>query len=271
MNTTIHSGRNSTLSLAGALAALSGGAQAQCFDQIFGAPDASNYLYFAAALDVNGDWLFAGAAEHANGGIAGAGAVCVHHKVNGAWPQSQILSDTNYPSFAAGFGQSLDSDGEWLAVGVPNFKLIENRDSEGAVLMFRRVGNAWKFNNYILAQGQDLFSYAHFGQSVAMKGNRMAVGSSASNGLVFVYRFTGTNWVLEHRITNPTGSANALFGRSVAIDGLNMLVVGAPGATTAVPNSGAAYVYGFNAGAWGLYRGILRGLGIGQFPLGCQL
>ena len=114
----------------------------------------------------------------------------------------------------------------------------------------------------------------HFGWSVAMAGDRVAVGapredsnavgvnvgggdnSAADAGAVYVFQRTGTNWrIIAYLKAHNTGAGDQ-FGFSVAME-RNRIVVGAPGedkfglgvdspgSNDASPDSGSAYIFDY--------------------------
>ena len=99
-----------------------------------------------------------------------------------------------------------------------------------------------------------------FGDSVAADGNFVAVGApnfGGGPGSVYVFKLVpGTNggrsaWVLQATLHAPDGFTNDQFGAGVAIQG-NTLVAAAPNAMGTGGQTGAAYVFVNNNGAWTL-------------------
>jgi hypothetical protein len=86
-----------------------------------------------------------------------------------------------------------------------------------------------------------------FGVSVSISGELAAVGARSSqdrNGAAYVFRFDGSKWAGEQRLT--ASGLPPRFGTSIAVSG-DLIVVGA----THVDNlSGAAYVFGFDGSRW---------------------
>lgn len=92
--------------------------------------------------------------------------------------------------------------------------------------------------------------------SMSSDGTRVAVGISTlyENGVVKIFFFNGTAWVLEKTFNNPFPTYSNLFGLSVTMSGDGLyLLVGYPGYTT---NSQGCYIlYTRSVTAW-TYRGI---------------
>jgi hypothetical protein len=135
------------------------------------------------------------------------------------------------------FGTALALSGDTLAVGATG----EDSDS-GAVYVFRRSGTSWQ--QEALLQASNAESYDHFGASVALSGDTLAVGApqedSAAlgiggdqgnhgiweNGAVYVFRREGTAWQQEAYVKSSRLAYRQFFGDLVALSG-DTLAVGA--------------------------------------------
>ncbi len=97
----------------------------------------------------------------------------------------------------------------------------------------------------------------NFGSSVSVSGSAAVVGTGSADcatgtncGAAYVYRFNGTNWLEEQKITASETIPGALFGRSISVSG-DTAVVGAPGeACSAGGSCGAAYLFRYNGIFW---------------------
>lgn len=105
----------------------------------------------------------------------------------------------------------------------------------------------------------DAAANRNFGNSVAISGDTMVIGSpsSANDGSVYVYRWNGSGWNQEQKISGPNIAAGPQtgFGRVVAVSG-NTLVIGANVDDTAASDAGAAFIYERIAGVWNLQQKI---------------
>jgi FG-GAP repeat len=149
------------------------------------------------------------------------------------------------------FGQTVATNGEWLAIGSPNGKGIGDLERSGVVYLYRLndVGE-WTFVKKLAAK--DASANAGFGTSLTMKGNRLVVGSpyhdydTNGNGTVdcnqetmlecglgaaYVFEERGGEWEQVERLTAKDWRINSYFGGSVALDGdkpeTSIIVVGA--------------------------------------------
>lgn len=148
------------------------------------------------------------------------------------------------------FGAAVDLSGGWLIAGAPG------RDfGVGAAYVYERMGSSWVERALLLPSNP--VGLDDFGRSVAITGLYAAVGMpkadigpNADIGLVQVYRWSGTNWILEGFDNQPGVAASSEFGTSVSLFG-DALLAGASNSdgvnTTGQGNSGSAYVYRRNA------------------------
>jgi hypothetical protein len=92
-------------------------------------------------------------------------------------------------------------------------------------------------------------AWDRFGCSVSIDGERMVVGAFGDNsgsGSAYVFRYDGTDWVQEGKLTPSDGATGDYFGYSVSISG-DRVVVGAYGDDTC---SGSAYVFRYDGKGW---------------------
>ena len=117
-----------------------------------------------------------------------------------------------------------------------------------------------------LLQSQPSFSTGmNFGESCAISGNYMVIGTSTENsstGSAYVYYFNGSSWVFNTRFTGQI--SNSYFGRSCAICS-NYIVIGAYG-----ESNGIAYVYYLNGSTWSLIARLVSPGGTAGIQYGCS-
>lgn len=94
-----------------------------------------------------------------------------------------------------------------------------------------------------------------FGAAVAIDGDVMVVGSHLDDdngvdaGSAYVYRFSGSSWLEQAKLSASDASAGDDFGFSVAING-GIVVVGAPLYDEGFRETGAAYIFQEPSGGW---------------------
>ncbi|MBF0351876.1 MAG: Ig-like domain-containing protein, partial [SAR324 cluster bacterium] len=194
------------------------------------------------------------------------------------------------------YGHKVAISGDTMIVGVlwedSNQTTITNgttassnnsASDSGAVYVYKRTGTSWAQEAYLKAPNAE--TNDNFGNSVAISGDRVAVGASTEHsnqttitngttatanngqgesGAAYVYKRTGTTWEQEAYLKAPNAESNDAFGYSVAIDS-DTVVVGAPqedsnqttitNGTTVSDNdsqseAGAAYVFKRSGTTW---------------------
>lgn len=224
----------------------------------FNMPILTEFDFFGTAVALDGDRLVVGAAGDSTGGRVNSGAVHYFTGVGDdfsrlSW-EGKLESGTKGLQLANSdfFGWSVALDGDRLAVGA--FNDSTGGRSRGAVHLFTGVGNdfsglVWRGK---LASGVEgvpiLVDSDFFGWSVALEGDRMAVGAlgddsgGLNRGAVYQLNVAGTNFskVLWQSKLIPNAQSNTDgFGSSVAID-TNRIAVGA---IESSGGRGAMYVF----------------------------
>ena len=170
------------------------------------------------------------------GAQANGEAVVYERNVGGAGAFGQVAKLTG----AAGFGRSVATTGELVAVGATGKVHLHERNSGGA--------DMW-------AQHKELIGAGDFGASLAATGDTLFVGRPSGAQVLAFGRNKGgaDNWGELVALSGPVG-----LGAALAADG-DVLVAGAPGQATArihARNQGGA-------DAWGLVKEIKGGPGFG--------
>jgi FG-GAP repeat len=107
-----------------------------------------------------------------------------------------------------------------------------------------------------------------FGFSASISGNYAIVGNcnddvgaNADQGSASIYQYNGSNWVLMQKITDATGDANDLFGRSVSISGNYVIVGSLFDDVGANADQGSASIYQYDGSNWVLMQKITDATG----------
>lgn len=155
----------------------------------------------------------------------------------------EILTSANVVGATAYFGSAVDSNeaGNLMVIAA-------NRDNnrKGAVFTFEKTGNVWsEVFPKLIPTGESGFPDFGTGLSVSGDGKWLAVGgerNNGSDGLVWTYENTGSEWTLFGAPFAPSGTTTGSnAGRSVQLDSTgDLLLVSQDGDNG---DSGAFYTY----------------------------
>lgn len=199
-------------------------------------------------VTLDGDTLAIGAGYEDTAAGVDAGAIYVFTRSGGIWAQQARL-EASTPASYDNFGSTVAVGGDTLVAGTPHDNIRGARDV-GTVSVFVRTADSWGIQAVLERTGVAEFDV--FGLSVDVSGDVLVasapydnLGPGRDQGSVDVYRRANGSW---SRLTTLTAGGytaqDALFGRSVAVEG-SSIVVGAnldPG--RALQTSGAAYAFG---------------------------
>jgi hypothetical protein len=187
---------------------------------------------FGTSVSLIGDRLLVGTPT----AVFDPGRVFVFEHVEGGWGFAQTLDAPD--------GESGDEFG-WAVAAGQEFALVGRRTdgtlgSQGSVYAFTRSPEGeWLQTQKIMIADAGVWA---FGWSIAMEGNRAAIGakgaaSLGNKGRVFIFEREAGIWVQKAKIAPSIDNLGDWFGASVDLDG-DRLVVGAPKNGT-----GRAYVF----------------------------
>ncbi len=230
------------------------------------APDGDTEDRFSReGVTISGDTVAVAALRH-DGQCPGvnncdSGAVYVFRRgPDGTWPLEAKVEPDDAEIYAR-FGASLHLQGDTLVVGrIADHSPATNA---GSVYVFERTGTVWTQQAKI--QPLDTAGGLRFGTSVAIDGDRIAVGAMESfigPGAVYVFERIGDDWVEQARLTAPDGvdddrlGGRVSFGRSAD---RSMIVTGAVFHAALAEDSGAAYVFTLDDGSWGFEQKFAEG------------
>ncbi|MCF6441817.1 FG-GAP repeat protein [Pseudoalteromonas luteoviolacea] len=150
------------------------------------------------------------------------------------------------------FGFSVAIDGKTALVGAfkADTKTIQNA---GAAYVYALGSNGWYQQAKLVAE--PAFSEDTLGGNVALKNNMAMLGVSRrdsrgkDSGAVVVFEKQGNTWTQKQILTAIDGKAGDVFGQSIALTE-RFLVIGAPHSDAPHKDSGSAYVYTRENGAW---------------------
>jgi hypothetical protein len=149
------------------------------------------------------------------------------------------VEKTRTPSESSGNSTqeiAVSVSGEWAAI---NYKGVPR-----AVYLFQRQDGIWVRRQTLRATNPNLET--GFGFSVALRGDKLAVGSAGStvtgrvSGLVHIYDYDGSQWIEKQQLEPLEGVRERSFGRKVAV-GRTGVFAGSLG--EGVNRSGVAYAF----------------------------
>ncbi len=152
-----------------------------------------------------------------------------------SWAQEQKLTASDRGDVNE-FGRSVSMGADVAVVGSP---LV---GGTGAAYVYRFDGTSWFEEQKLTAS--DAAGGDYFGFSVSVFGDALMVGAVADDGkgAAYLYRFDGTSWVEEQKLTASDGGAGASFG--IVSMTSDAAIIGAYG------GAGAAYIFGFDGTSW---------------------
>ncbi|HYE53351.1 MAG TPA: FG-GAP repeat protein [Chitinophagaceae bacterium] len=183
---------------------------------------------FGTSVAIDGDYLVVGTSNHQQA----TGAAYIFVRNGNTWTQ-QARIQHNDAEIGDDFGRAVAIQGNKVVVGAPgndNGQYI----NQGSAYIFIRNGSTWTQNSKLIPD--DLANSDRFGSSVSIDGDYLAVGaphksidSRSRAGAVFVFTTpNGTTWNLQQRITDLSPAFEEYFGRSISIQGSELLI-GVPG------------------------------------------
>jgi len=212
---------------------------------------------FGSSVDVAGDVIAVGSYRDSAAGHNHQGSVFVFERnLGGTNRWGEVTKLTASDGAADDFlGTSVAVVGDLIMAGAPYVDLDPSTsgDDHGSVYVFDRDhGGPNKWTEVKKLTPSDAPAGAWFGHCVAAAGDQIAVGAhleGMGRGAIYVFPKRAASWDQMDPLIAADGTANDLFGCSVAVAG-DVLVVG-------VSNRNAAYVFERNqngANGWGSVR-----------------
>ncbi|MEL7363253.1 MAG: hypothetical protein AAFN13_14355, partial [Bacteroidota bacterium] len=223
---------------------------------------------FGDAVALDGDRIAVGAPGE---GDFNQGSVYVFERQGGAWTRAARLTDPDGRT-ADFFGRQVALAGDRLAVASNAVDLDGARDG-GAVFIYDRApGGTWTRAAKLTAS--DAAEADGLGTSIAFNGpDELLVGADDvdgpggfNTGAVYVFRFDGTTWREDQKLTNPDAERFESLGASVAAQD-DRAWIGALG----IGGQGGAAEFVREAGGWVRARTLLPTGGSGTDRLGTSI
>jgi hypothetical protein len=216
----------------------------------------NNYGY---AVAMYGDYMMVGASDEVNTG-SDKGSVYIYKRdsTNG-WPATHTAKlEIAYVNGYEGFGCSIAMNENYMVVGA-------YYDGVGGTAYIFEQNGSGDWTQTLQLKPSTALASARFGESVAINGNYIVVGtladtSSSPGGAAYIYELSGGTWGTEvsgqtyrtetKKIYPSVGSDYDRFGRSVAINGNYIIVTameedsdGTTQSNDILVGAGAAYLF----------------------------
>ncbi len=221
-------------------------------EQKLTATDAAPGDSFGSSVSISGDRAVVGAGGDDCMGD-GCGSAYVYRFDGTSWVQEQKLTASDAAEYDL-FGISVSLSGNRAIVGATGVDCPAGYNC-GSAYIYRYDGTTWVQSQKLTAS--DAAEYDWFGVSVSLSRDRLIVGASSGNcppgfdcGSAYVYRYDGTTWVQQQKLTASNPARDDQFGRSVSLSG-DRAVVGAHYSDCSAGSScGSAYVYRYDGTTW---------------------
>ena len=226
-----------------------------------------NLGFGGQGVAIDGDTIVAGSWQADIGGDASGSAIVFGQSTPGVWIEEATLQP-QLPQVSANFGRSVAIQGDIAVVGATGHSDV------GRAFVFERSGTQWT-QVAELSPSQSSIG-AQFGFSVAISGNRIAIGANRDGdagtdaGAVHLFDFAAGTWQESSKLIAADVGGADFFGESVSLNG-STLVVGAPRDDQTATNAGAAYVFEANGGSWIQTAKLLAGDGSGVDQFGTSV
>ncbi|HLP10879.1 MAG TPA: T9SS type A sorting domain-containing protein [Flavobacteriales bacterium] len=202
---------------------------------------------FGCSVAMYSNLAVVGASHDDEGGL-NAGAVYIFRKVGTTWVEEQKIVAFDADT-ADSFGNSVSIWNDRIAVGSfedDNLGHISN----GSVYIYKFDGSTWNFEQKLTATGPS--DYDFFGYAVSLYDTTLVAGSyldddmGINSGSAFVFRYNGTNWAVEQKLTASDGATGDNFGFSIDHNDTTIVIGAYSKFVTPHTSAGAAYVFKYN-------------------------
>ncbi|KPA12838.1 PKD domain-containing protein [Candidatus Magnetomorum sp. HK-1] len=200
--------------------------------------------YFGMSVHICGDYAIIGAKNDDDMGT-NSGSAYIFKNINDTWTQQTKIHALNADADDL-FGFNVYISNNFAIVGAP-YDDTSGLNS-GSAHIFERTGTNWSHVKTLVAS--DRAAQDFFGYKVSISNNYAIVTAykdddqGSNSGSIYVFKYTGSDWIQWEKISPTDSTGNELFGSSLNIsDG--QAVIGAYGTDDNGSNSGAIYFHTF--------------------------
>lgn len=198
---------------------------------------------FGRSVAVAGDLVAVG-----EGGEGAVGAVYLYrHQGMRYIPVTTLISPDAAPDTYPEFGRTVAIQGDTVFVGA-RFAQAGDLERAGAVYVFRKQVNAWRFEAKIVSPVPE--DEDNFGRALAVWGNLLVVTarkSSLEEGSAYIFENKGGRWIHQADLVASDAAPGAYFGQSVDMQG-DLIAIGARNADPG--EAGAVYFFRKSKDGW---------------------
>ncbi len=204
---------------------------------------------YSVAVSGDGNTVVVGASLVHVGANTDQGLTYVYRWNGSSWVENTLKASDGATDDCFGSSVTVSADGGTVAVGSTG-----NDSGKGAVYVFQWNGSSYSQMPKLTANDGEGLDF--FGSSVAVSadGSVLVAGAigdddkGSASGAAYVYRWNGSSYAQEQKLTASDGVANDALGTSVAVsENGSTVVVGSPGNDS---NKGSVYVYRWNGSSY---------------------
>ncbi len=200
---------------------------------------------FGCSVALAEDLALVGALAASDAGPASGAAYVFQRTCSGWIERARLLA----PDAAAGhaFGESVALDAERAFVGA--YRADGAAAGSGAVYLFQRHGDAWRFEKKLFAAAGARED--RFGKSIALDGDRLLVTAffAEQSGAAYLYERDAGEWRETERLLPVGVAAGDFYGISCALRG-KFALVGADGDDLTGLDAGAVHLFEQAGRSW---------------------
>jgi len=176
-------------------------------------------------------------------------AVYVFERPPAGWQNMTETAKLTASDDASQFGFCVATASDTVLVGAPGAE---------AAYVFDRPPSGWEDmteTHILLPADPGPPPGIGFGWSVGLSGEIAVIGATDddtcgdASGAAYVFRFNGSSWEQEAKLTASDCETNAVFGRAATVSS-GVMIIGAPWDNVSGDNAGAAYVFRFDGLNW---------------------
>ena len=223
------------------------------------ASDGAELDEFGKSVSISGNYAVIGAlANDENGSNSGSAYVFFYDGIN--WYQQAKLLASDGTDLDI-FGKSVSISGDYVVIGATGND--DNGSCSGSAYIFSRSDTIWTEQTKVTPS--DAATENNFGCSVSISGDYAVIGALGNDengthaGAAYVFYRSGTSWAQQAKLLASDGSANDIFGKSVAIFGDYAII-----SAGSVDSNGFCYIFKRTDNTWTEQAKLLASDGASQ-------